>query len=210
MAKSQKFFNILGLIFGGLLLLTTSISVKLWIDIDNEEIKEQVCNFYFGNTAHALSFIKTTDRYLPEDKWITALAVIEVESDFQQYAFSTVSKTIWERGKRKIVRVVLCRGYYALDQDTFRSICGKYRIHFENYWDIYDGANNILIGTIHLRDCFQAYGKQLGLEIYNVGSGNYYNRGWRNQDYIDKVLVQEKKVKEWIKIFKQQNRRKSK
>jgi hypothetical protein len=201
MAKLQEFFNNLSVkVISGILILSMILFIPIKFGPDGfksissiiyteltKKAKEKICLYYFGNPAHAWTFIKITDELLP-NHWLLALAVAERESNFSQYAYSTTTKEILDKGVKKTIRVVLCRGYFALDEETYKSIMKKYKVYYKGMGDIYDSSNNIFTGILHLRDCIMTYGEIKGIEIYNLGSGNYYYRGWRNPGYVSKVL----------------------
>ena len=204
MARLHRLFKLILVAIGTVLIASIGISIETTLVRDALADKQAVCDFYFGNKAHSLAFISITGRYFPD--WKTALAVIETESGFDPYCKSTY--TVKVKGKKKKV-AFLCRGYFQMDKETFKLICKKYKINFTDYWDIYDSSNNILVGVIHLRDCLSTYGYCKGLEIYNVGSGNFFDKGWRNQDYVKTVQKNRDKVEYWEKEFRRQRTKKT-
>lgn len=145
------------------------------------------CEFYFGNKAHARIFYSLSKSMLSRERRFLCLALIEKESQFKQFACSFVTKTISKGGKETKIKVPLCRGYFQLDTDTFINIAKKYHIKYQGHSTVYDAANNIFVGIIHFNWCLDSYGTSLGLEIYNVGSGNYFKQKIRNPKYVRDV-----------------------
>lgn len=153
----------------------------------NEAVDYQMALKRFRNPAHAVSFIAICKYfgYPPE----VGLALGFIESEFYQYACSSA----------------VARGYFQIIPETAKEIGAKYNIRIVNKWSIYDSANNIWLGIAQSLGNVKYHGFQKGIEIYNVGDGNYF-AGVRNQRYVldfKKELASiEIEKKEMMKTYK--------
>lgn len=138
-----------------------------------------VCAEYLGNDVpHALAIVSTAEYHRFDYKM--SLAIIMQESHGRIFASS-------QAGARGLMALMMPTMKYMADKKDYPAPRTK--------WDVYDVANNVFYGTWIARDNLAYYGRNLGLEIYNVGSGNYYRKGWRNPDYVADVLYNYSLVK---------------
>lgn len=153
----------------------------------NDSVDYKMAMKRFKNPAHAVTFIAICKhfKYPPE----VGLALCKIESEFYQYACSDA----------------IARGYFQIMLPTAKEVGGKYNIQILNKWSVYDSANNIWLGIATSLGNVKYHGFHKGIEIYNVGDGNYF-AGVRNEDYVlsfKKELASiEMEKKEMIKIYK--------
>ncbi len=160
--------------------------------------KLTIATKYIKNPAHAIAFVALCD-YLGIDLAL-GLAVMERESHFRQYAYS--SKVV--NGKRQII----ARGYMATHVTTSKFIMTKTPgMEYRGSQSEYDSANNMYNGLVHLRYCIETFGYNKGIEIYNVGEGNYKKR-IRNPDYTAYVLTRADMIKEEMQELRKEQERK--
>jgi hypothetical protein len=137
---------------------------------------------HMRNPAHTVAFVAMCE-YLRVDV-PTSLAICNQESMIKQYVWSDY----WDRRKKKAVTIA--RGYMGIHHDTASYIMSRTGIPHNGIADEYDAANNFFMGILHAKYYIEKYGLDKGLEVYNVGEGNYLYKGWRNQKYVNEITNQ--------------------
>lgn len=171
-------------------LLFVSVTVLAMVStnqIKSREAKITMVMRHIQNPAHAVAFVALCE-YL-NMKVTMGLAICYVESGRLLNKQKVCQQYVWSDVKRGEGIVILARGYMGDARETTKAVMKNTPgMKYQGTADEYDAANNFYVGLVHAKDCIERFGIRKGLEIYNVGEGNYTYRGWRNKKYVSDVL----------------------